>query len=82
MPVPPLGGRFVGRMLRTKTIDLEQMYQGNPHPVGKIRITAKAYPRRARARSQAKKSTNISANDALNLSQPSSYKVKSRIQFI
>jgi hypothetical protein len=44
MPVRPLGGRFVGRMLRTKTIDLEQMYQGNPHPVGKVRITAKVYP--------------------------------------
>lgn len=74
MPVPPLGGRFVGRMLRTKTLDLERMYRGNPpYPIGKARITAKAYPRRARARSQAKKSTNISANDALNLSQPSGY---------
>ena len=43
-------GQVVGRVLRTKTVDLERMYRGNtPYPVGKIRKTAKPYTSQAEA---------------------------------
>ena len=40
-------GQVVGRVLRTKTVDLERMYRGNtPYPIGRTRRTAKGYPAR------------------------------------
>jgi hypothetical protein len=37
-------GQVVGRVLRTKTVDLERMYRGNtPYPIGRTRCTAKGY---------------------------------------
>ena len=39
-----------GKVLITKTTDLERMYRGNtPYPFGKVRQTAKAFPTRAEA---------------------------------
>ena len=38
-------GQVVGRVLRTKTVDLERMYRGNtPSPIGKVRQVSRAYP--------------------------------------
>jgi len=43
-------GQVVGRVLRTKTVDLERMYRGNtPYPIGKIRQASRTYPTKARA---------------------------------
>lgn len=43
-------GLVVGRMLRTKTLDLERMYRGNtPYPIGKIRQATRTYPTRVGA---------------------------------
>ena len=37
-------GQVVGRVLQTKTVDLERMYRGNtPYPVGKGRKATKSY---------------------------------------
>lgn len=43
-------GQVVGRVLRTKTVDLERMYRGNtPYPTGKVRVATRTYPTRAEA---------------------------------
>ena len=40
-------GQVVGRVLRTKTVNLERMYRGNtPYPVGKVRLKATTYTSR------------------------------------
>lgn len=37
-------GQVVGRVLRTKTVDLERLYRGNtPYPVGKVLTFVKTY---------------------------------------
>ena len=41
-------GQVVGRVLRTKTVNLERMYRGNtPYPVGNGRKATKSYNSRA-----------------------------------
>ena len=43
-------GQVVGRVLRTKTVDLERMYRGNtPYPIGKVRQATRAYLTRSAA---------------------------------
>lgn len=43
-------GQVVGRVLRTKTVDLERMYRGNtPYPVGKVRQESRTYRTQAMA---------------------------------
>ena len=37
-------GQLEGRVLKTKTVDLERLYRGNtPYPIGEVRRTTKLY---------------------------------------